>query len=293
VGTTSRPPKWIKPQLTRLVAEAPTGGGWLHEIKYDGYRMHARIADGQIKLLTRTGLDWSYRYRRTIEALGSFPAKSAYLDGELCALRPDGVPAFSRLQAAMDENRTDQLILFVFDLLYLNGESTAQLPLLERKQRLQELFKKEMPALRYSEHVVGDGPRFRQHACQLGLEGAISKRADQPYAPGDRGLWVKSKCLTARSSWLSAGRIRKEADRTLVRCFSATTPKTADCTTRGAPEPESPRWSSSAWRRCWHRYRSHVCPCRSRLRATAGSVALCSFPASIGCVRKWSSKSLI
>jgi DNA ligase D-like protein (predicted ligase) len=195
VGTTSRPPKWIKPQLTRLVAEAPTGDGWLHEIKYDGYRMHARIADGQIKLLTRTGLDWSYRYRRTIDALGSFPAKSAYLDGELCALRPDGVPAFSRLQAAMDEGKTDQLILFIFDLLYLNGESTTRLPLIERKQRLQQLFKKEMPGLRYSEHVVGDGPRFRQHACQLGLEGAISKRVDQPYAPGDRGLWVKSKCL--------------------------------------------------------------------------------------------------
>jgi ATP-dependent DNA ligase len=88
--------------------------------------MHARIADGQIKLLTPTGLDWSYRYRRTIEALGSFPAKSAYLDGELWALRPDGVPAFSRLQAAMGEGRTDQPILFVFDLLYLNGESTAR-----------------------------------------------------------------------------------------------------------------------------------------------------------------------
>jgi ATP-dependent DNA ligase len=88
VGTTSRPPKWIKPQLTRLVAEAPTGDGWLHEIKYDGYRMHARIADGEIKLLTRTGLDWSYRYRRTIEALGSFPAKSAYLTASFARCAP-------------------------------------------------------------------------------------------------------------------------------------------------------------------------------------------------------------
>ncbi len=190
-----RPPKWIKPQLTRLVDEAPAGKEWLHEIKYDGYRMHARLDGGKATLLTRTGLDWSHRYRRTIEALRGLPVKSAYLDGELCALNADGVPAFSRLQAAMDEGRTDELVLYVFDLLFLDGESTARLPLIERKELLHALFAKEIPGVRYSEHVLGDGPRFRQHACQLGLEGAISKRSDAPYAPGDRGLWVKSKCL--------------------------------------------------------------------------------------------------
>jgi bifunctional non-homologous end joining protein LigD len=122
VGTASRPPKWIKPQLTRLVDEAPAGDGSLHEIKYDGYRMHARIDGRDIKLLTRTGLDWSHCYRSTIEALRSLPVKSVYLDGELCALRSDGVPAFSRLQAAMDEGQTGQLVFFVFDLLFLDGE---------------------------------------------------------------------------------------------------------------------------------------------------------------------------
>ena len=90
--TTPRPPKCIKPQFTRLVDEAPAGDGWLHEIKYDGYRMHARIDGRDIKLLTRTGLDWSHRYRRTIEAPGALKVKSAYLDGELCALNSDGVP---------------------------------------------------------------------------------------------------------------------------------------------------------------------------------------------------------
>ena len=120
----ARPPTWIKPQLTRLVDEAPTGADWLHEIKYDGYRMHARIDDAKIQLLTRTGLDWSLRYKRTIEALRSLRVKSAYLDGELCALNADGVPVFSRLQAAMDEDHTDQLVFFAFDLLYLNGKST-------------------------------------------------------------------------------------------------------------------------------------------------------------------------
>jgi bifunctional non-homologous end joining protein LigD len=140
----AHPPTWIEPQLTRLADEAPEGADWLHEIKYDGYRMHARIDGDKIQLLTRTGLDWSHRYKRTIEALRSLKVKSAYLDGELCALNADGLPVFSRLQAAMDEGHTDQLVFFAFDLLFLNGQSTAQLPLIERKERLKRLFKKEI-----------------------------------------------------------------------------------------------------------------------------------------------------
>jgi ATP-dependent DNA ligase len=110
VGTKSRPPKWIKPQLTRLADEAPAGEDWVHEISTTATASRPRLDGGQIKLLTRTGLDWSHRYRRTIEALRSLPLKAAYLDGELCALNADGVPVFSRLQVAMDEGRTDQLV---------------------------------------------------------------------------------------------------------------------------------------------------------------------------------------
>jgi hypothetical protein len=91
--------------------------------------------------------------------------------------------------------RTDELFFFAFDLLYLNGESTSQLPLVKRKERLQHLLAKEVGSLRFSDHVIGDGPRFREHACQMDLEGVISKRVDRPYAPGERGIWVKSKCL--------------------------------------------------------------------------------------------------
>jgi bifunctional non-homologous end joining protein LigD len=101
VGKATEPPKWIKPQLTRVVDQAPAGDEWLHEIKYDGYRMHARLDRGKIQLLTRTGLDWTGKYRFTSEALHALPVKTAYLDGELYALRPDGVPAFSRLQAVI------------------------------------------------------------------------------------------------------------------------------------------------------------------------------------------------
>ena len=90
----AHPPKWIEPQLTRLVDEAPEGSDWLHEIKYDGYRMHARLENGRAQLLTRTGLDWSHRYRATIRALQSLPVMAAYLDGKLCAVGPDGVPVF-------------------------------------------------------------------------------------------------------------------------------------------------------------------------------------------------------
>lgn len=95
----------------------------------------------------------------------------------------------------MDEGQTGALVFFAFDLLFLNGESTASLKLIERKARLQELLSVDVPGLRFSDHVVGDGPRFREHACRLNLEGVISKHIDRAYAPGDRGIWVKSKCL--------------------------------------------------------------------------------------------------
>jgi bifunctional non-homologous end joining protein LigD len=195
VGKTAEPPKWIKPQLTRNADEAPAGNDWLHEIKYDGYRMHARLDRAKVQLLTRTGLDWSRRYPRTIKALGSLPVKSAYLDGELCAMRPDGVPAFSRLQAAMDEGRTDDLVFIVFDLLYLDGKSMAALPLIKRKERLRALLARPTRGLRFSDHVVGNGLRFHEEACRLGVEGVISKRIDRPYVPDNRGLWLKVKCL--------------------------------------------------------------------------------------------------
>ena len=152
--------------------------------------------------------------RRTIDVLGALKVKSAYLDSELCALNGDGVPVFSRLQAAMDEGRTDQLVFFAFDLLFLNGLSTAQLPLIKRKDRLQRLFKKEIRGLRYSEHVAGDGPAFRAHACKLGLEVPSPNRPIGPM-PGDRGIWVKSKCLN-REEFVVVGWTDPEGSRSHI-----------------------------------------------------------------------------
>jgi bifunctional non-homologous end joining protein LigD len=136
-----------------------------------------RTTAGNVLAVAQSG------HRLLEEALQALPVKSAYLDGELCALGSDGVPSFSRLQAAMDEGRTGELVFYAFDLLHLDGRSTAERSLIERKERLQRLFKEDLPALRFSEHVLGDGPRFRAEACRLGLEGMISKRIDRAYAP--------------------------------------------------------------------------------------------------------------
>jgi len=121
--------------------------------------------------------------------------KSAYLDGELCAFDTEGVPVFSRLQAAMDEGRTDQLVYVLFDILHLNGKDLSDRPLIDRKKILEKALGADRPGLRYSGHIIGDGPRFLAQACNARLEGIISKRLDQPYAPGNRGIWVKAKCL--------------------------------------------------------------------------------------------------
>ena len=130
------PPIWIKPQLAALVKAAPDGPGWLHEMKLDGYRMHARIESGTAKILTRRGNDWADRYPTIAKALAGLPTKSAYLDGELCGVLPDGRTAFNLIQNAL-EHGDASLVYFVFDLLYLDGQDLTGLPLIDRKTRLE------------------------------------------------------------------------------------------------------------------------------------------------------------
>ena len=121
-------PEWIRPQLTELVKEAPAGPEWLHEIKFDGYRMHARLDRGSVRLLTRTGLDWTHKYPAIAAAVAALPADQAYLDGELCGVRPDGTTSFSLMQAASDTGNAAALVFFLFDLLYLDGETLGAGP---------------------------------------------------------------------------------------------------------------------------------------------------------------------
>jgi bifunctional non-homologous end joining protein LigD len=189
------PPAWIRPQLAALVTEAPSDDGWVHELKYDGYRLHARLDGGTARLLTRSGLDWTHKYPPIAASLAGLKLGNAYLDGELCALRPDGTTSFSGLQAATDTPGAAELVYFAFDLLFIDGADIAARPLLERKARLERVLASAPAAIRYSDHHIGDGPRFRVAACQARAEGVVSKRADAPYKPDDRGLWRKSKCL--------------------------------------------------------------------------------------------------
>jgi DNA ligase D-like protein (predicted ligase) len=120
--------------------------------------------------------------------------KSAYLDGELCGIGEDGLPSFSQTQAASDGSRGVQLVYYAFDLLHLDGRDIAGLPLLERKALLEPLVA-GVPSLQFNGHLAGDGGLIREHACRMGHEGIVSKTFDPPYAPGNRGLWRKSKCL--------------------------------------------------------------------------------------------------
>jgi DNA ligase D-like protein (predicted ligase) len=146
-------------------------------------------------LLTRNGLDWTHKYTTIAAALAALGLGAAYLDGELCVLNADGTTSFSGLQAATDSRGSAELVYFAFDLLFVDGAGIADRPLLERKARLDQILAGAPPAIRYSDHVVGDGPRFRAAACEARAEGVVSKRMDAPYIPGDRGLWRKTKCL--------------------------------------------------------------------------------------------------
>ena len=188
-------PAWIPPQLTQLVETAPEGDQWLHEIKFDGYRIHARLDHGAVRLLTRTGLDWTSKYPPIAAAVGTLAARQAYLDGELCGVFPDGITSFSMIQAASDAGNAAGLVYFIFDLLHLDGDDVGARPLIERKARLAELLSSVAPPLHYSDYHRGQGPAFHEQACKLSLEGIVSKRADAAYAPGNRGLWLKVKCL--------------------------------------------------------------------------------------------------
>jgi bifunctional non-homologous end joining protein LigD len=188
-------PQWVRPQLTQLVDAAPEGDQWLHEIKYDGYRMHARLDRGAVKLLTRNGLDWTHKYPAIAKAMVSLDARQAYLDGELCGVGPDGITSFSIVQLASDSGNAAALVFFLFDLLHLDGEDFRARSLIERKERLAALLANAPAPLHYSDHQLGHGRTFHEKACSMSLEGIVSKRADAAYTPGNRGLWLKVKCL--------------------------------------------------------------------------------------------------
>lgn len=206
-------PAFVEPCLATLQEKPPAGESWLHEVKFDGYRLEARIDHGEARLLTRSGLDWTARFGKgLVAALAGLPCESALIDGELVALGEDGISSFSALQQALSDGKTAGLVYFAFDLMHLDGEDLRGEPLLARKERLQHLLE-GAPAdgpLRYSEHFVEPGQVMLAHACRLGLEGVVSKRADAPYRSGRGRDWIKSKC-SQRQEFVIAGYVPSQA----------------------------------------------------------------------------------
>jgi bifunctional non-homologous end joining protein LigD len=202
-------PDFLPPQLALEASAPPTGEGWLHELKLDGYRIQARVsassansaakssarASPKVALLTRKGLDWTHRMPAVATAIARLPTSSATLDGEVVVLGPDGNSSFADLQASFNDAANYPLTYFAFDLLHLDGHNTRELPLRQRKQLLSSILPADDPVLRLSEDIEGSGDTIFRHACELHAEGIISKRAAAPYRASRNSEWLKSKCL--------------------------------------------------------------------------------------------------
>lgn len=202
-------PDFLPPQLAMLVDRPKAGNDWLHEIKFDGYRLQARLDDGEVRLLTRNGLDWTHRFPDIAAAVAALPAKSALIDGEAVVEDENGVSSFTALQQDLGGRGGKKIsassLLYAFDLMHLDGEDLTQIPLIARKERLADLIGSEQrERLRFSAHVVSSGEAMARNACEMGLEGIISKRTDRPYRSGRSDDWVKVKC-TGREEFVIAG----------------------------------------------------------------------------------------
>jgi bifunctional non-homologous end joining protein LigD len=186
-------PEVVAPQLATLVHRPPEGDEWLHEIKFDGYRLMARI-DGGIRLLTRRGEDWTDRFTVIAHALDPLLDVPAFLDGEIVGLDDGGRSSFSRLQQQLTAGPQADLHYFAFDLLFLAGRDLLEVPLADRKRLLERALVGAGPRVHLSTHLRGNGPAVFREACSLGMEGIVSKRATSRYASGRSKAWLKTKC---------------------------------------------------------------------------------------------------
>jgi bifunctional non-homologous end joining protein LigD len=193
-------PDFVQPSLASSRDKVPSGGDWVHEIKFDGYRTQARLERGKVKLLTRKGLDWSARFPNIAKDVARLAADTALIDGEIVVENSRGVSDFSMLQAALSRGDRDAFVYYVFDLLHLDGQDLSRRPLRERKAALRELLdeSKQLGAIRYSEHFTENGTDVWEQACRMHLEGIISKRASAPYRPGRSDNFIKIKCANAQ-----------------------------------------------------------------------------------------------
>jgi bifunctional non-homologous end joining protein LigD len=189
-------PGFVAPQLCTLVERPPGSTGWGHEIKLDGYRMQLRVEDGRATLKTRKGLDWSEKFSTIVEAASSLP--DVLVDGEVVALDDKAEPNFAALQAALSDGKTDNLMFYAFDLLFVDEFDLRRQPLVERKRRLRELLQGKSQhgggVIHYLDHLETGGEAVWESACKMSLEGIVSKRLDAPYQSGRAESWTKTKC---------------------------------------------------------------------------------------------------
>jgi bifunctional non-homologous end joining protein LigD len=189
-------PPFIAPQLCTSVERPPSNGDWVHEIKFDGYRIQMRVEDGSVTLKTRKGLDWTEKFGAIAKAAKELP--HCIVDGEIVALDHHGSPDFAGLQAALSEKKTEDLIFYAFDLLFLGTKDLRRQPLLDRKQSLQRLmdkaYRKGQVEVRFVEHFESGGDAVLKSACRMSLEGIVSKQSEAPYVSGRTEFWTKAKC---------------------------------------------------------------------------------------------------
>jgi bifunctional non-homologous end joining protein LigD len=196
-------PAFRAPQLATLALRPPSGDQWVHEIKFDGYRIMAATAGGQTRLYTRSGLDWTNKFGGLSEAIAQLPARSALIDGEVVVVDENGRSDFGRLQQAL-KTSDEPLRFYAFDLLELDGEDISRLNLGERKTRLSAMLREAPGRVLYSDHITGDGEKVLSKCCGMGLEGIVSKRIDKPYASRRTPFWIKTKC-TGRDEFVIGG----------------------------------------------------------------------------------------
>ncbi len=201
IGIKAPFPGFIEPALATSIEKVPAGERWLHEIKFDGYRVQLHIANEGARVFTRRGNDWTKRFKRIADAAFLVNASSAVIDGEVVVPADDGTTDFSVLQNQL-RGKSDKIVMVAFDLLYLNGYDLRKLPLIERKALLKKLIAKT--TIQFSESFEIDGREMFKHACGIGLEGVISKVRDSRYTSGRGNDWVK-KTYAQRETLTIAG----------------------------------------------------------------------------------------
>lgn len=196
----AKAPKWafVEPALATRMEKPPAGDTWIHEIKYDGYRIQASVSGDSVRLYTRTGLDWTGKFQSIAAALAALNLKDVLIDGEAAVAHANGRTDFSSLQRSLENGVAKGVSYFAFDLLAEGTKDLRKLPLSERKERLEKLLAKAKAPLRLSPYFEGGGPDVLEAFREKGLEGVVSKKADSPYRSGRTNSWLKVKCVNAQ-----------------------------------------------------------------------------------------------